>query len=67
LDDSIIVVNNKNHELILSKEFTNYINDARKSAVQSGFTKEDPVIDLSRQSPGILYFWVQKLLVLLVL
>jgi hypothetical protein len=55
LDDSRIVVNNKNHQLILSKEFANYISDARKIAAQSGFTKGDPIIDLSGQSPGLLY------------
>ena len=54
LDDSRIVVNNK-HQLILSKEFAKYINDARKIAAQSGFTKGDSIIDLSGQSPGLLY------------
>jgi hypothetical protein len=56
LDDSIIVVNNKNHQLILSKEFAKYINDGRKIAAQSGFTKGDAIIDLTGQSPGWLYF-----------
>jgi hypothetical protein len=55
LDDSRIVVNNKNHQLILSKEFANYISDARKIAAQSGFTKGDAMIDLTGQSPGLLY------------
>jgi hypothetical protein len=55
LDDSRIVVNNKNHQLILSKEFANYINDARKIAAQSGFIKDDSIIDLSGVSPGLLY------------
>jgi hypothetical protein len=55
LDDSRIIINNKNHQLILSKEFSNYINDARKVAAQSGFTKEDAMIDLTGQSPGLLY------------
>jgi hypothetical protein len=54
LDDSRIVINN-NHQLILSKEFAKYINDARYIAAQSGFTKEDAIIDLSGQSPGLLY------------
>ena len=54
LDDTRIIVNN-NHQLILSKEFANYISDARKIAAQSGFTKEDAIIDLSGQSPGLLY------------
>jgi len=55
LDESRIVINN-NHQLILSKEFAKYINDARKIAAQSGFTKGDSIIDLSGQSPGLLYF-----------
>jgi hypothetical protein len=55
LDDSRIVVDN-NHQLILSKEFAKYIIDARKIAAQSGFIKENSIIDLSGQSPGILYF-----------
>jgi hypothetical protein len=55
LDDSRIVVNNKNHQLILSKEFANYINDAREIAAKSGFIKDDAIIDLSGQSPGLLY------------
>ena len=54
LDDSKIALNN-NHHLILSKEFANYINDARYIAAQSGFTKGDSIIDLSGQSPGLLY------------
>jgi hypothetical protein len=54
LDDARIFVNN-NHQLILSKEFAKYINDARKIAAQSGFTKGDAIIDLSGQSPGLLY------------
>jgi hypothetical protein len=41
--------------LILSKEFANYISDARKIAAQSGFTKDDAMIDLTGQSPGLLY------------
>ena len=55
LDDSRIVVNNKNHQLILSKEFANYINDAREIAAKSGFAKGYSIIDLSGQSPGLLY------------
>ena len=54
LDDSKIIINN-NHELILSKEFANYIYHARKIAAQSGFIKGDSIIDLSGQSPGLLY------------
>ena len=55
LDDIKIAVNDKNQQLILSKEFANYINEARKIAAQSGFNKQDSIIDLSGQSPGLLY------------
>ena len=55
LDDTKIAVNDKNQQLILSKEFANYINEARKIAAQSGFNKQDSIIDLSGQSPGLLY------------
>lgn len=55
LDDSNIIVNTKSHQLILSEEFASYINEARKIAVQSGFVKGDTIIDLSGQSPGLLY------------
>jgi hypothetical protein len=54
LDDSRIVINDK-HQLILSKEFAKYINDTRKVAAQSGFAKGVSIIDLSGQSPGLLY------------
>ena len=59
LDDSRIVINDK-HQLILSKEFANYINDVRKIAAQSGFTKGDSIIDLSGQSPGLSYLMGAK-------
>ena len=55
LDDTNIIINTKSHQLILSKEFATYINDARKIAAQSGFNKQDSIIDLSGQSPGLLY------------
>jgi hypothetical protein len=55
LDDTKIAVNDKNQQLILSREFANYINEARKIAAQSGFNKQDSIIDLSGQSPGLLY------------
>jgi hypothetical protein len=59
LDESRIVINN-NHQLILSKEFAKYINDARKIAAQSGFNKGDSIVDLSGGSPGLLYFLGSK-------
>lgn len=41
--------------LILSKEFGQYIKEAINVATLAGFKKGTPMIDLSGQSPGILY------------
>ena len=54
LSESKIYVDNK-YYLKLSKEFSNYINDFRNIVTQSGFKKKDPVIDLSGQSPTLVY------------
>lgn len=55
LGKKTIVTNNKNHTLIISDEFTRYINDARDISSQSGLQKGDFIIDLSGQSPGLIY------------
>jgi hypothetical protein len=41
--------------LMLSKGFSQYFNEAVRGANQSGFKKGIPMIDLTGQSPGILY------------
>ena len=55
LGKKTIVTNNKNHTLIISDEFIRYINDARNISSQSGLQKSDFIIDLSGQSPGLIY------------
>jgi hypothetical protein len=54
LAKSEIYTTNK-HALKISDEFSRYIEDARKITNQSGFKTNTPVIDLSGQSPGLLY------------
>ena len=54
LSESKIYVDDK-YYLKLSKEFSNYINDFRNIVAQSGFKKNDPIIDLSGQSPTLVY------------
>jgi hypothetical protein len=55
LNSSLITINNKNDVLILSKEFATYILNARNISNKGGFVKGDSIIDLSGQSPGLLY------------
>ena len=44
-----------NREIYLSKEIAHFIKNARDIANQSGFLKGDNIIDLSGQSPGLVY------------
>ena len=46
--------------LIISDEFIRYINDARNVSSQSGLQKGDFIIDLSGQSPGLIYLMGAK-------
>ena len=55
LNSSSITINNKGDTLILSKEFASYILYARYISDKAGFVKGDFIIDLSGQSPGLLY------------
>lgn len=41
--------------LMLSKEFGKYIKDACNLSQENGFNKDTPIIDLSGQSPGLVY------------
>jgi hypothetical protein len=42
-------------EVILSEGFAQYITDARRVATEAGFRSRAPMIDLTGQSPGLLY------------
>ena len=48
-------IDEKGNTLILSKEFVTYINEVKNISHKSGFKKQDNMIDLSGQSPGLLY------------
>ena len=48
-------INSNGAILKLSSNYASYINNLRIVAIKSGFKKNDPVIDLTGQSPGILY------------
>jgi hypothetical protein len=41
--------------LVLSKDFGRYVSEAMKTAKQVGFKQGTPMVDLTGQSPGILY------------
>lgn len=43
------------NRLMLTKDFASYIENAYYLSKENGFTKNTPVIDLSGQSPGLLY------------
>ena len=60
LAEKKIVANDNNHTLIISDEFIRYINDARNISSQSGFKRGDFIIDLSGQSPGLIYLMAAK-------
>ncbi|OAV53955.1 hypothetical protein A6U98_34845 [Rhizobium sp. WYCCWR10014] len=55
LNDAPINLGPHRSELILSKAYASYISDAVMAAKNSGFKPGDPVIDLSGQSPTLLY------------
>jgi hypothetical protein len=44
-----------NQKLVLSDQFGRYVDQAVRTATEGGFKKDTPVIDLTGQSPGILY------------
>jgi hypothetical protein len=55
LNDSTLQVGQQNSTLVLSDEFAQYINNAVATAQHADFKRGTPMIDLSGQSPGILY------------
>lgn len=55
LNHSPVEIGAPNANLILTKEYGAYINEAIASAKQAKFAANTPVIDLSGQSPSILY------------
>ena len=60
LNKSEMMINDKGHTLIISYEFARYINDSRNVSINAGFKKGTPMIDLTGQSPGLLYLMQAK-------
>ncbi len=42
-------------QLILTKEYAEYIENARRKSISSGLQKNDFILDLTGQSPGLIY------------
>jgi len=55
LNTTVVEVGAQRSSLVLSKNYADYIANAVSSAREAGFTSGNPMIDLSGQSPGILY------------
>ncbi len=55
LNSHVVELGTPNSNLVLSEETAEYLNNAKKAAHRAGFKSATPVIDLSGQSPGILY------------
>ncbi len=55
LHTSVVAVDPSGPPLIVSKEYGAYIDEVKVLAAQAGFTPRTPMIDLTGQSPGILY------------
>ena len=48
-------ISSSGSDLVLEEGFATYIASAKKLAIESGFEPRTPIIDLTGQSPGILY------------
>lgn len=55
MNENAVEIGQQGSRLILSDEYAAYVRKAVESARSAGFEEETPVIDLSGQSPGILY------------
>ena len=55
LNHTSVKLDEKGNTLILSKEFADYINKVKNITFDSGFKKGSNMIDLTGQSPGLLY------------
>lgn len=54
-NNALSEIGQRNSKLLLSGGYSTYLEDARSVVQKSGFVKNTPVIDLSGQSPGILF------------
>ena len=55
LNNTALEIGSQKSSLILSEGYASYITEAVTTATNAGFNSGTPVIDLSGQSPGILY------------
>lgn len=55
LNASISEIGSQRSELVLSNGYAEYINRAKSTVRETGFKSRTPMIDLTGQSPGILY------------
>jgi hypothetical protein len=55
LNASAVQIGPQRSEMVLSKNYAKYFNDAEAVVREAGFKPATPMIDLSGQSPGILY------------
>lgn len=55
LNNTLIEIGATGSNLVLSTGYAKYLEDAKKAAQNANFNSDTPVIDLTGQSPGILY------------
>ena len=55
LNDSSVEINPKGSSIMLSSEYATYIYNARQIVKNAGFKIRTPVIDLTGQSPTLVY------------
>lgn len=55
LNSSAVQVGRPGSNLVLSEGYANYLSESSKALRKAGFQPSTPVIDLSGQSPGLLY------------
>ena len=49
------VIGSSNSQVLLDQSFSTYINDLKTSLLENGFRPGDPILDLTGQSPGLIY------------
>lgn len=55
LNDTVVAIGQEGSDLVLSSEYAGYLEAAKLGAREAGLKPRTPVIDLTGQSPGILY------------
>lgn len=55
MNDTVATLREERSALLLSAAYANYVESAQRAAASSGLWPSTPVLDLSGQSPGLLY------------